>query len=126
MSSPLQPIADFALGFANQRPIYQDGVKIGYWRNLDELCKGKIFLSVGAQNSKPEKWVTKNDWWQDVPVTSFCVGKALKPVWVTDAELTQYQVSPPIIMPPVQSKDFIKYAAIGGLGVAAILLVLRR
>ena len=124
-SNPLDFAKNFALGFANQRPVFYNGQKIGYWNSKEALCAKNIVLLPGApSNTDPNKWTTKSDWWTDTPVTSYCVSKAIRPAWITPEQQTQYQVSPPVVLTP--DKNMLTYLALGGAGAAILILALRR
>ena len=114
--------------FTGERPIYFEGQKIGYWKDAKELCRGIIYLYSGSPpKSDPTKWVTTDYWgFKNIPVTTLCVGYNLRPVWVSEKELTQYQINPPVVQVTSVKNEYIKWGVIGGLGLIALVLVTRR
>jgi hypothetical protein len=86
---------DFVNGFFGQRPIYVNGVEIGYWTaEKSDLCQGKAFIYPEFQDEynhgfyPPETWVTKDDLWRDVPVSQYCLSKNIAPSWATTSGTT--------------------------------------
>lgn len=80
--TPLEIVNTFIKGFG-ERPIYYQGRKIGYWKDLSELCQGKFFLYKDWQGPTPpaSALVTKDDFWQDIAVTQYCLNKRITPKW---------------------------------------------
>lgn len=90
MTTPtvLNWLSDFAKGFAGQRPLYVNGVEIGYWTaEGNDLCHGNAFiypefLDANKQSIyPPSQWITKDDLWRDIPVSQYCVSKNIVPSW---------------------------------------------
>lgn len=135
--NPVQWLNNFALGFAGQRPVFHNGVQIGYFRNADDLCKGVIQIYPQHKgNTKYSEWTTKDDWWRDIPVNAFCASVGLKPQWLSPSEYTQVQSSMPAVAAPsnpltnvaqvIGKPNVLPYALAAGAGVVALVLLLRR
>lgn len=81
-------LGDFTKGYLGERPIYVDGVKIGYWKpSQNNLCGGNAFIYAPYLDANkkpsipPQRWITKDDLWRDVSVSSYCIGKGITPSW---------------------------------------------
>jgi hypothetical protein len=135
--SILDDIGDFAVGFTGQRPVYNGDLKIGHWQNnATGLCRGQITLEVSAaQAGSPDQWTTKDDFWQDIPVTAFCVASGITPPWATAAQIDQAHADAgagaAIISGPVASLTSAldsaggaaKWGVIAGVALGAVALV---
>jgi hypothetical protein len=146
MSTPTltSAIGDFALGFANQRPIYANGIKIGYWTPQNNLCGGNAHILNEFVNQAtklptidPRLWVTKDDLWRDVPVSEYCIKKGIVPTW---ASVTAARTA--VTMPNGEVREYtrnevgayeaqqalkvpLNLALIGGVGIVALLFLRR-
>lgn len=132
-------VGNFALAFNNQRPVFFNGKKIGYWQSTDSLCRGSVVLEVPvAQAGDPRSWTTKDDLWRDIPATTLCVAAGFKPVWATDAEIATAKAIAPagtsaLSLPAHMigaalnnTGSVVKWVAIGGVGLVALYLILGR
>lgn len=140
----LQWAGNFAQGLAGQRPVFARGVEIGYWTDKTALCLGAINIKPQYMHIPKEEWVTKDDLWRDVPVLQYCAAAGLKPPSISEGEYQRLreQASPLTaalqpggtasnVLAPVAEltgalKTYGKFVLAGGLGLAALMLLLRR
>jgi hypothetical protein len=144
--NPLAWLGNFLAPFAGGgRPVFLGDRKIGSWGDVGTLCGGSIRLEVPADEAgTPDQWTTKDDFWRTVPVLGFCAAAGYHPAWATADEASAAQAVTPggaaILAGPTHTVmqapaalsqalsatgDVAKWAAIGGLGVAGFLLILR-
>lgn len=138
--SILSSVGDFALGFANERPVYVGATKIGYWKqDPSSLCKGVIYIeNAEAAKADPSTWTTKDDLWRDIPVNQFCVSAGLTPPWMTAAQVAATPTPAganittglvtkvdTALSAALNSGNLIKWGLIGGVGIVALYLVMR-
>lgn len=133
IETPTQAISNFLKAFpipviGGQRPVFSNGKQVGYFKNDDDLCAGKITVTVAGGNAgAPETWTTKDDLWRDVKVTDYCLGRAKRPPWVTDTQVTQYQQQPSgaLVLKDSPAK-YMPWIIAGGVAAVGLILILRR
>ena len=110
-------LGNFANGFLGQRPILVDGVKIGYWKQSNNLCGGNAYISNeflapgGGAIYPPSRWVTKDDLWRDITVSAYCLSKGKVPTWAVSSggKITipaANRLAPAITYTPQQNGSF--------------------
>lgn len=136
------------------RPVFLGDRKIGEWTDVGNLCTGGVInLEVPAdQAGTPAQWTTKDDWWRTVSVLGYCKAVGYPTPWATSADVAAAPPALPgaaiqngpvreIVSLPTEigqafdsvgnavtgglNGDVAKWAAVGGLGLAGFLLIMR-
>jgi hypothetical protein len=152
--SPVQSVIDFGRAFVGERPVYSAGRKIGYisykGRSVDdaarEACNGTIVVYEGEQRGDPAFWYTidPNDFLgiKKIPVSAFCTRYGIIPSWATEPQKTGAVKDPATgvitlpnpdgsvgVLPDLsedERKKLLLMASVGGFGLLAVLILLRR
>lgn len=129
-----QAFSNFMQGFIGRKPVFSNGIQIGYL-NDGNACRGVITLAPGAAtNTDPSTWMTKDSFWRDVSVTSLCLKNNITPTWLKPEEAVKVVTNPvtgvktlPGVTDAGNNVVGINplYLAIGG-GALGLLLLLRR
>lgn len=137
-----------ALGTAwdqNVNGVYNPlGREIGYWQNLPDLSNGVIMVFTGETAGDPSTWTVKNALGVDTNAGDWLLSQGLTPIWATPAQVAQAQTNltsggligplanfqlPSFSLPSLSSAvsgDAGKLALMGGVGILALVLILRR
>lgn len=129
-----QAFSNFMIGFTGKKPVFANGVQIGFLKD-GNACRGVIELSKGAPtNTDPATWMTKDGWWRDVSVSKLCLDNNVTPTWLADkaSEIKTNPVTGVKTLPGVTDQPtvvglnvpLVAAAGIGGLGL--LLLLTRR
>lgn len=129
-----QAFANFMVGFTGKKPVFSNGVQIGYLKD-GNACRGVIELTKGAAtNTDPKTWMTKDKWWRDVSVTKLCMDNNITPTWLEDKkdQIVTNPVTGVKTLPGVTDSGTtvvgmnIPLLAAAGVGGIGLLLLLRR
>lgn len=149
LQTPGQAITDFFKGFIGQQPVYSNGKRIGYFMpdktgvptgGIPGLCAGYIVVDKTGETTDPNTWTTNDFLGRQIPVSQYCAVKGIVANWLSPAqkgaakqlptgkyEIPGVPTSTPLLPPlPAAFGDVGKVAAFGAVGVAVLLLALRR
>lgn len=126
-------------------PIYNAlGRNVGYFASDADLAAGQVYTYDGETLGPPEQWRVKNLFGVLTDAGSYLVDKGLKPFWLdADAAQAIYDSQHQPLLPNIDlgdlfssagnqlapgvsaSGEIVKWGAIGGLGLAGFLLIMR-
>lgn len=129
-----QAFSNFVVGFTGKKPVFSNGVQIGFLKD-GNACRGVIELNKGAPtNTDPSTWMTKDGWWRDVSVSKLCLDNNITPTWLADksSQIVTNPVTGVKTLPGVTDQGtvvglnvpLLAAAGLGGLGL--LLLIVRR